>query len=109
MVLHLSTFHLEGGAGVAATRLHRALLKNGVDSKMLVHANLTTEAGVAALAETKWEKKKAFARFAGERLFFLPSERDSSVRFAFSPAGVGADISSHPWVFRVLSTIVVTL
>ncbi len=100
MVLHLSTFHLEGGAGVAATRLHRALLKNGVDSKMLVHANLTAEAGVAALAETKWEKKKAFARFAGERLFFLPNERGSSVRFAFSPAGVGADISSHPWVLE---------
>ena len=31
----LSTYHLNGGAGIAATRLHRALLKSGVSSSLL--------------------------------------------------------------------------
>jgi len=100
MILHLSTFHLEGGAGVAATRLHRALLKSGVDSKMLIPATGATEIGVTALAQNSWEKKKAWGRFVGERLSFYTHEKDNSVRFAFSPAAVGADISKHPLVLE---------
>ncbi|QRR01932.1 glycosyltransferase family 4 protein [Dyadobacter sandarakinus] len=98
MILHLSTFHLEGGAGIAATRLHRALLKAGVQSAMLVPDTRHPENGVTALADTTWKKQLVFARFAGERLHFLPHEKDRSVRFAFSPARIGADISSHPLV-----------
>ena len=100
MILHLSTFHLEGGAGVAATRLHRALLNSGVDSKMLVPTIEGEEIGNVSLAQTDWEKKKAWWRFVGERLSFYPNERDSSVRFAFSPAEVGTDISEHPLVLE---------
>jgi len=33
-VLHLNTFD-NGGAAIAAKRLHMALLKNGIDSSML--------------------------------------------------------------------------
>ncbi|KAA6430373.1 glycosyltransferase [Dyadobacter flavalbus] len=98
MVLHLSTFHLEGGAGVAATRLHRALLRSGSDSGMLVPAVQHEENGVYGLANTKWQARKAWMRFVAERAFFLPYEKDKSVRFAFSPAAIGADIRMHPLV-----------
>lgn len=35
-VLHISTFHAGGGAGIAAYRLHTGLRQAGVDSRMLV-------------------------------------------------------------------------
>lgn len=98
MVLHLSTFHLEGGAGVAATRLHRALLKHGTDSYMLVPTAQNREEKVVELSDTNWQKKKHFGRFIAERLHFYPQEKDKTVRFAFSPAAVGSDIAEHPLV-----------
>lgn len=98
MILHLSTFHMEGGAGVAATRLHRALLRSGVESRMLIPTVKNHEVGVAPLASTPWQKRKAWCRFVAERLAFYPHEKDSTVRFAFSPADAGADISLHPLV-----------
>ncbi|TLV00949.1 glycosyltransferase family 4 protein [Dyadobacter luticola] len=100
MVLHLSTFHLEGGAGVAATRLHRALLKAGIESNMMVHTSQFPEKNVTPLANTSWKNRKAWGRFVAERLYFLPQEKDKRVRFAFSPAAVGADISQHPLVLQ---------
>ena len=98
MILHLSTFHLEGGAGVAATRLHRALLGAGEDSRMLIPEVRKPENGVIPLADNKWKSKTGFARFVFERLYFYPHEKSESVRFAFSPAAAGADISNHPLV-----------
>ncbi|MCF2488232.1 glycosyltransferase family 4 protein [Dyadobacter sp. CY347] len=98
MVLHLSNFHLEGGAGVAATRLHRALLKSGAESRLLVPNLSAEEPGVAGLSNTALQSKLAWARFVGERLYFYPQEKNASVRFAFSPAEIGADISTNRWV-----------
>lgn len=98
MVLHLSTFHLEGGAGVAATRLHRALLKSGIDSNMLVPNLQTEELHATGLSTAKSLSGSSWRRFVGERLYFYPQEKDASIRFAFSPAAVGADISEHPLV-----------
>ena len=98
MILHLSTFQREGGAAVAATRLHRALRQTGVDSQLLVHTLTSPEAGTSALAESTWQRRRAWGRFVAERLYFLPHEKDKSVRFAFSPARVGADLSQHPLV-----------
>jgi glycosyltransferase involved in cell wall biosynthesis len=94
----ISTYHRNGGAGVAATRLHHALLKQGLDSTLLVVEESRSEPGVVALANNFWQEKAAFARFVGERLAFLPHERDKSVRFQFSPARAGADLSQHPAV-----------
>jgi glycosyltransferase involved in cell wall biosynthesis len=98
MVLHLSTFHLEGGAGVAAARLHNALLKSGTDSDLLVAFPNSDQEKVYSLADSKWELRKMWARFTAERLLFYPQEVNKSVRFAFSPAEIGADISDHPLV-----------
>ncbi len=94
----ISTYHRNGGAGVAATRLHHALLKQGVDSTLLVVEATAPEPSVVPLVHNFLSEKAAFARFAGERLAFLPYERDKNIRFQFSPARVGADLSQHPAV-----------
>jgi glycosyltransferase involved in cell wall biosynthesis len=67
---------------------------------MLIPTVAKPETAVQTLSDTKWKKKMALGRFVAERLFFYPQEKNSSVRFAFSPAEVGADISTHPLVLE---------
>ena len=98
MVLQLSTFHWEGGAGVAAARLHQALLNAGVDSHLMVSEISRPGPQTTAWADSPWKSKKAWGNFVLERLSFLPFEKDKTVRFAFSPAAAGADIADHPLV-----------
>lgn len=98
MVLQLSTFHWEGGAGVAAARLHQALLNTGVDSHLMVSETSRPGPQTTAWADNPWKSKKAWGNFVLERLSFLPFEKDKSVRFAFSPAAAGSDIADHPLV-----------
>jgi len=100
MVLQLSTFHWEGGAGVAAARLHQALRKAGVNSHLMVSEISQAGPGLqtTAWADSTWKARKAWGNFVLERLSFLPFEKDKSVRFAFSPAAAGADITDHPLV-----------
>lgn len=105
-VTHLSTYHLFGGAAVAANRLHRALQKQiwtapAVESTMLVGTAARLEKhrpapGVTYLANNFLAEQTAFGRFVAERLYFLPHERAPSVRFQFSPARFGANLDFHP-------------
>lgn len=112
-VVHLSTYHRFGGAAVAASRLHRALLGAGrsegsrsgvpVGSTMLVGTSNRQEKhqpepGVTYLANNFLAEHTAFGRFVAERLYFLPFERDRSVRFQFSPAVFGANLTFHPTI-----------
>lgn len=92
-VVHLNTYHTTGGAAVAAGRLNRALNRFGVDSTLLVQEATYPDANVDALATSFLAQKMAFARFGAERLAFLPYEKDKSVRFQFSPAVTGVDLT----------------
>jgi glycosyltransferase involved in cell wall biosynthesis len=90
---------------VAATRLHTALLKYGVDSIMLVGTSNRQEKhqpapGVTYLAGNLLSEQLAFGRFVAERLYFLPYERDRSVRFQFSPAVFGAGLTYHDAILQ---------
>lgn len=97
-VLHLSTFHQFGGAAIAANRINQALNRAGFSSDMLVADTSVEERFVTSLAKTAWQKRWTTARFALDRLTFLPFERSRDVRFAFSPGLIGTDISQHPLV-----------
>ncbi len=97
-ILQINKTDAGGGAAVAANRLNRALRNNGVESKLMVQDLRRNEEGVYAVGSGFAYRQKAFARFAWERLSFLPYERNASVRFAFSPANTGIDISRHPLV-----------
>jgi glycosyltransferase involved in cell wall biosynthesis len=97
---------LFGGAAVAANRLHRALQKQLwgdelIESTLLVGTPNRLEKhrsapGVTYLANNFLAEQTAFGRFVAERLYFLPHERDTSVRFQFSPARFGANLNFHP-------------
>ncbi|MCC7506635.1 MAG: glycosyltransferase family 4 protein [Saprospiraceae bacterium] len=78
-ILLLNTYE-HGGAGIACRRLHAALQSVGLQSGTLNSTYFS-----------KWP-------FYAERLSFLPFERDKSVRFAFSLANFGHDLSRHPLV-----------
>lgn len=79
-VLLLNTYP-HGGAGVACRRLQAALTEMGVTVNLLT----TNDVG------SRWP-------FYAERLSFVPFERDKSVRFSFSLANFGKNLSRHPLV-----------
>lgn len=77
----LVTTYPHGGAGTACRRLQTALQKSGVNAGLLTQKDVSGR-----------------FNFIAERLSFLPWERDKSVRFSFSLANFGTDISRHPLV-----------
>ncbi len=79
-ILLLNTYP-HGGAGVACRRLQTALQASGNT------ANLLTSSEVGS----RWP-------FYAERISFVPYERDKSVRFSFSLANFGKNLSQHPLV-----------
>lgn len=50
-VLHLSTFDIRGGAARGAYWLHRAMMENGIDSRMLVGRKYSDDAEITELRE----------------------------------------------------------
>jgi glycosyltransferase involved in cell wall biosynthesis len=94
----VNTFHFSGGAAVACHRLMNALQKNGVEATMLVQELNFPDKNVVEAQPGYIGRKKAFMRFAADRFYFLLHEKNKEVRFAFSPANVGTDISLHPLI-----------
>jgi glycosyltransferase involved in cell wall biosynthesis len=97
-VLILSTFDTFGGAGIAALRLHKALLKSGLKSEMLVQEKKANNENVHSIANSWVQKKLALFRFAVDRLQFSFYEKDKSARFIFSQAEIGVDLSNNTLV-----------
>jgi glycosyltransferase involved in cell wall biosynthesis len=84
-----------GGAAMACLRLFKALKAAEVDVKMLVQDKTSIEEGVQSTIHHKIDKIRADFNFLYERLSFILKERDKSVRFAFSTANTGTDITSE--------------
>ncbi|MCW3806757.1 glycosyltransferase [Plebeiibacterium marinum] len=87
-----------GGAAVAANRLYTSLKDIEADVGMLVEEPVNKNVDISTICHKRIDKKKAFNRFIKERLYFLPYEKNKTVRFSFSPAVAGIDISQHPMV-----------
>jgi glycosyltransferase involved in cell wall biosynthesis len=94
----VNTFQFSGGAAVACYRLLQALRKHQVDAHMLVQQQNFSDDLVAKADVSVGGKQKAWLRFSADRLYFMAYEKNKSVRFAFSPANVGTDISQHPLI-----------
>jgi glycosyltransferase involved in cell wall biosynthesis len=84
-----------GGAAVAARRLKNALTSNGIDATMLVQNKLSDDSQVYPSKNGKLGKYIEFVHFVIERLYFLFFEKSKSIRFAFSPAVAGENISGN--------------
>ena len=83
---------------MAANRLNLALRNAGIESTMLVQEAYTDSEYVVQAGSGNLYKFKAFARFMFEWLKFFPYERNSILKFVFSPANKGLDITVHPLV-----------
>lgn len=97
-IVHINKHDTGGGAAVAARRLHKALRANNIDSKFLVLNKKSSDPFTFALGEGMMHTAKSHFHFIAERVGFLAHEKDASLRFAFSPASSGFDISNHPLV-----------
>lgn len=84
---------------MAARRLLAALRRHGTEAHLLTQERHgPAQDGLVPLADTPGERRLALARFAAERAVWWLHERDASVRWAFSPAPLGADLARHPLV-----------
>lgn len=97
-IVHINNSDTKGGAAIAANRLNVALRNYGLDSTMLVQDYKSGEPYIVPIGKGKIHSAKAFTRFAFERLAFLPYEKSSILRYSFSPANTGVDVSEHPLV-----------
>ncbi len=97
-ILLVNTHHNKGGAAVACRRLSEALIKeNDLQVHHLVHypdESIANDKDYTAVTN----RRIAFARIYLERLLFLPYERNKDIRFNFSPANVGCNITNQPWI-----------
>ena len=94
-IVLLSYHNQNGGAGIAAGRLQRALQKAGHNVTYLVQEKSGDDAS-ELIRSGLWCKLWNWIRFIMERLYFLPSEKNKSIRFLFNPGLFGQDISRHP-------------
>lgn len=98
-IVLLNTDDSMGGAAIACLRLRDALKKNtDWEITVLVQEQKKPNSPVIFLNKTWLSKKIAFFRFAWERLYFRFFEKNKTIRFAFSPANTGIDISNHPLI-----------
>ena len=89
----ISTSENKGGAAVACSRLLQALKQYGIPAKMLVQEKKSNDSDVISTTHSKVKHYYNFIRFAWERLVFALWEKSRDVRFAFSLANTGEDIS----------------
>jgi glycosyltransferase involved in cell wall biosynthesis len=92
----INTSDAGGGAPVACMRLLKALRLKQVDAGMLVQEKKTNEPAVTAISAGLFSWIKAGFDLLYERIpFILFKAKNKSLRFAFSTANVGADISDR--------------
>ncbi|WP_147238752.1 glycosyltransferase family 4 protein [Mucilaginibacter hurinus] len=87
----INTTDAGGGAPAACMRLLKALVAKQVDAAMVVQEKKTTEPNVRNVTG-KWTGRINFLRERLPFIFFY--EKNKSVRFAFSPANAGNNISA---------------
>ncbi len=98
-VLFINTDDYMGGAAIAGKRIAGALREHyDLDIQMLVQKKKFSDSYIHPAGDSLYFKATAFLRFALERLYFTFFEKSRNVRFAFSPANTGMDVSFHPLV-----------
>jgi len=95
----INTSDAGGGAPAAGMRLLKALRQKKVDAKLLVKEKKTEEPAVIQAGSGRFYRFINQINFLYERLPFIWFRAKSrEVRFAFSPADAGIDISDNPAV-----------
>ncbi len=84
-----------GGASVTSVRLMQALVRAGVDARMLVVHSATANARIGLL-QPRWRVKAAFLAEHAEIWLRQGCRRDNM--FAISTGAFGMPVHKHPWV-----------
>lgn len=99
-ILLLNTSDRIGGAAVACVRLLHALRHSNRSAQLLVQEQLTDIEGIASTTHSSMKRLFNQYRFIRERLRFSLQESSRDVRFAFSLADTGEDISHRQEVLN---------
>lgn len=106
-VVHLSTSDINGGAAIAALRIHSTQLKSGIDSKLLVQSKFTDNSNVISLVQTPIDKIKRYIRVFLDKLTFKTLSITERDKFTFPNFGINvsnndivkeADIINLHWI-----------
>ena len=98
-VILLNTTELTGGAAIAANRLMKALIDNGIEAKTLVLSKKTTEENVISIKSSFIKQRLAQLNFLWERWVIFVNNRFSRKNlFRVSIANTGFNIAKHPLV-----------
>jgi glycosyltransferase involved in cell wall biosynthesis len=85
-----------GGAALACKRLYSALSKTDIfEASILVQEYVGNNLDIKATTSSTVKRFINFLRFVWERLCFLPYERSKDIRFAFSIANTGENITRN--------------
>ncbi|MDR0799331.1 MAG: glycosyltransferase family 4 protein [Dysgonamonadaceae bacterium] len=98
-VVLLNTAERTGGAAIAANRLMKALIQNGIETKSLVLRKQSDDANVISVQTSVFKKYYAKFTFLWERLgIFFCNHFNRRKLFQVSIANTGFDVSRHPLV-----------
>jgi len=95
-ILHLSYKDDQEGAAIAADRLCESLVKNKIDSKILVQKKVSDKPYSFSIANTNFKKIKAFFRIGFDLIINRMFVRNRNVYYTLP--FIGTDISKHPLV-----------
>lgn len=96
-ILLISKSSGTGGAAIASTRLMKALREKGVDAAMLVQEGENEKEGIYSTTKGKIKAGINLVRFIIERLAFLRHESSKNIRFLFSLANTGENITQNSY------------
>jgi len=96
-VLIAGTFYKSGGAAIAAHRLVSALSSDCDVSYLTQKASTDSLPQTYSYDSERFGKIRYLFRFIVERLYFYTKEKNKLVRYNFSPANTGVDITQHPF------------
>jgi glycosyltransferase involved in cell wall biosynthesis len=98
-IIILSTSERTGGAAIAANRLMKALIDNGIETKSLVLNKQSEDENVISVQTSTLKKYCSQFNFLWERLvIFVCNHFNRKNLFQVSIANTGVDISKHPLV-----------
>jgi glycosyltransferase involved in cell wall biosynthesis len=98
-ILLLNTSERTGGAAIAANRLMKALIHNGIEAKLLVLEKQSDDENVISVRTSVIKKYYSKFTFLWERLvIFLCNGFNRQNLFKVSIANTGFDISKHPLI-----------
>ena len=98
-VILLNTSEQTGGAAIAANRLMKALIDNGIEAKTLVLKKQTDDENVISIQSSFLNRQLALMNFLWERwIIFVHNHFSRENLFKVSIANTGFDVSGHPLV-----------